>query len=100
MRSTWASIPIEKTGACAPYRPAAEKKDVKMATTVFFEETLKDAARTGNAVDFEIGRSSFLNGESLVYIVVDGKTLILDEAAGRRLCEAVDGLSSYLGYNR
>jgi hypothetical protein len=70
-----------------------------MATTLFFEEELRDAASSGNSVQLEFGRSSYLDGESLVYLVLDGKTLILSEAAGRKLCAAMSNLSSYLGYD-
>ncbi len=69
-----------------------------MATTMFFEETLKDAAKSGNSVEVEVGRSSYLGGENLVYLVINGKTLILDEKMGRKFCEAVNGLGQYLGY--
>jgi len=71
-----------------------------MATTMFFEEGLKDAARSGNTIDLEFGRSSYLDGKSLVYLVIEGKTLILDEEMGRKFCDAAERLSSYLGYNR
>lgn len=72
-----------------------------MATTMFFEEQqVKDAARSGNSITLEFGRSSYLDGENLIYLIVDGRTLILDEATGRKICEAMDALGSYLGYNR
>ncbi|MGA3983016.1 hypothetical protein ACI2VH_23630 [Ralstonia nicotianae] len=69
-----------------------------MATTMFFEETLKDAARSGNSVEVEVGRSSFLHGQNLVYLVIDGKTVILNETMGRKFCQAVNELGHYLNY--
>jgi hypothetical protein len=68
--------------------------------TYYWDRTLADAGKSGNTLELEFGRSSYLDGKSLVYVIVDGRTLILDEASGRKLCEAMDGLSSYLGYNR
>ena len=72
-----------------------------MATTMFFEEQeVKDAARSGNSITLEFGRSSYLGGENLIYMIVDGKTLILDEATGRKVYEAMEALGGYLGYDR
>lgn len=72
-----------------------------MATTMFFEEQkVKDAARSGNSITLEFGRSSYLGGENLIYMIVDGKTLILDETTGRKIYEAMDALGGYLGYDR
>ncbi|WP_198086565.1 hypothetical protein [Variovorax sp. E3] len=72
-----------------------------MATTMFFEEQeIKDAARSGNKITLEFGRSSYLGGENLVYLVVDGKTLILDERSGRNIYEAMKALGGYLGYDK
>jgi hypothetical protein len=71
-----------------------------MATTMFFEEQeVRDAARSGNSITLEFGRSSYLGGENLIYMVVDGKTLILDEETGRKVFEAMDSLGAYLGYD-
>lgn len=71
-----------------------------MATTVFFEETVADKARPGETVEIEIGRSSFLDGENLIYFGVGESRAILDEATGRRLCEAFYDLGRYLGYHK
>jgi hypothetical protein len=70
-----------------------------MATTMFFEETLRDKEGAGQPVHLEFGRSSYYHGESLVYLTIDDKTVILDEATGRRLVEAMASLGSYLSYN-
>lgn len=69
-----------------------------MATTVFFEEDIKDAGGKNGDVHFEVGRSSYLNGENLIYLSIDGKTLILDEKTGRELVEAFERLGRYLSY--
>ena len=69
-----------------------------MATTQFFSEEIKDAAGKNGEVNLEIGRSSFLNGENLIYFSVDGRTLILGEKTGRELIDAFDRLDRYLNY--
>jgi len=70
-----------------------------MATTMFFEEKLKDLQKPGS-IELEFGRSSYYGGISRIYVNVDGKSVILDEAQGRRLCEAMDGLRAYLQYDK
>lgn len=68
---------------------------------MFFEErVIKDAAKSGNTIQLEFGRSSYLDGISLIYLVIDGKTLILDEKTGRELYESMDHLGAYLGYDK
>jgi hypothetical protein len=69
-----------------------------VATTMFFEETLTDHGGKGEPVEFEFGRSSFY-GENLLYFVIDGKTVIVSAAQGRRICEAMASVGSYLGYD-
>lgn len=69
-----------------------------MATTTFFEETLKDK-KEDRSLEVSFGCSSFY-GESLIYINVFGVSLILDDATGRRLSEAMYGLALFLGYAR
>ena len=71
-----------------------------MATTMFFEKVIKDAAKLESEVSLEFGRSSFLGGENLIYLNIDGKFLILPEQTGRELYEAMESLGGYLGYNR
>ena len=69
-----------------------------MATIMFFEETVKDQ---GNEItmDIEIGHSSYCP-EDCVYIVVDGKTVIMDRATAKRFANAVADVKQYLGLNR
>lgn len=72
-----------------------------MATTMFFEEqVVKDAGKSGNKITLEFGRSSYLGGENLIYMMIDGKTLILDEKTGRKVYEAMEALGGYLGYDK
>jgi hypothetical protein len=71
-----------------------------MATTMFFEGVLTDKVRKDQNIEIEFGRSSYYSGESLVYLTVDGKTLILDEATGRKMLDAMDSLRGYLGYGK
>lgn len=69
-----------------------------MATTMFFEETLRDKEKQDAAVDLEFGRSSYYNGENLIYLKIDDTTLIVDEETGKRLVEAMSDVGRYLGY--
>jgi hypothetical protein len=52
-----------------------------MATTCNFEGTIRDKEDKGTPLDPEFGRSSFYGGVSLMYFVVDGKSVIVAEGA-------------------
>lgn len=67
---------------------------------MFLETTLKDKEERTKAIDFEVGRSSYYGGENLIYLVFNGTTVILDEAAGRELVDAFDRVGHYLGYTK
>ena len=54
-----------------------------MATTCYFEETIRDKEDKGTPLDLEFGRSSSYGGVNLMYFVVDGQFVILDEATAR-----------------
>lgn len=69
-----------------------------MATTTFFEETISDFEEDVK-IDLEFGRSSFY-GKNLIYFKIDGKTVIVDEEVGKRICEQMSSLGFYLGYNK
>ncbi|ELM6650469.1 TPA: hypothetical protein I7208_21970 [Vibrio vulnificus] len=62
-----------------------------MATTVFFEETLKDQ---GDVNEMELGRSSFYPEDS-IYIKVDGKLVIMSRDQAKRFVEAVVDVGYY-----
>lgn len=64
-----------------------------VATTMFFEETVKDQGNV-SSMDIEIGRSSFYPEDS-VYIIVDGKTVIMDLATAKRFVNAVADVGRY-----
>ncbi|KJH83319.1 MULTISPECIES: hypothetical protein [Pseudomonadaceae] len=67
-----------------------------MATTMYFEETIKDqGGRT--EMDLEIGRSSFYPEDS-IYITVDGKTVIMDRKTAKKFVEAVNSVGFYHGF--
>jgi hypothetical protein len=70
-----------------------------MATTMFFEEEIKDLKEPGS-VELEFGRSSYYGGISRLYVKVDGKFMVLDEAQGRRLCAAMEDVRAYLQYDK
>lgn len=65
-----------------------------MATTMFFEETLQDQRRA-LSLDLEFGRSSFYPEQS-IYLVVDGKTLIMSREQAKRFVEAAVAVGHYL----
>lgn len=70
-----------------------------MATTMFFEGPVTDK-ESKNQLPLEIGRSSYYGGENLIYINMGETGVILNEADGRKFCEAISNLASYLGYSR
>lgn len=52
-----------------------------MATTMYFEQTIRDQGGK-ESLDFEFGRSSFYPEDS-IYLTVDGKTVIMDRATAK-----------------
>ena len=66
-----------------------------MATTVYFEEKLKDQGEK-ESINVELGRSSFYPEDS-IYINVDGKMVIMDRAQAKRFVEAVVSVGHYHG---
>ncbi|MBP5953052.1 MULTISPECIES: hypothetical protein [Pseudomonas] len=67
-----------------------------MATTMYFEETIKDQGNR-TSMDVEIGRSSFYPEDS-IYINVDGKLVIMDRETAKRFVEAVVSVGFYHGF--
>ncbi|MFM5316758.1 hypothetical protein ACET9R_15510 [Aeromonas veronii] len=67
-----------------------------MATTMYFEETIKDQGGK-TEMELEIGRSSFYPEDS-IYIIVDGKTVIMDRKTAKRFVEAVNSVGFYHGF--
>ena len=70
-----------------------------MATTVFFEEAIKDKGNKSVEMTLEFGRSSF-SGETLMYLAVDGKSLAVDSATALRIFDAINSLGTSLGYDK
>jgi hypothetical protein len=71
-----------------------------MATTMYFEETLRDqGGKNDVAIELEFGSSTYYPKAS-IYLVVNGETVILDEATGRKLVDAMAMVAGYLGYDR
>ena len=64
-----------------------------MATTMYFEETIKDQGGKAS-MDVELGRSSYYPEDS-IYLTVDGKTVIMDLATARRFVDAVVAVGQY-----
>ena len=66
-----------------------------MATTMYFEETIEDQGKR-TSMDVELGRSSFYSEDS-IYLIVDGKTVIMDRATAKRFVDAVLDVGRYHG---
>jgi hypothetical protein len=66
-----------------------------MATTMYFEETVKDQGNK-TSIDIELGRSSYYPEDS-IYLTVDGKTVIMDRATAQRFVDAVVSVCQYHG---
>jgi hypothetical protein len=69
-----------------------------LATTCFFESELTDAD-SGEKITFEFGRSSH-TGDSLLYINLGDKSVLVSEAEGRKIVEAMQNLGRYLSYDK
>lgn len=67
-----------------------------MATTMYFEETIKDQGGK-TEMELEIGRSSYYPEDS-IYIIVDGKTVIMDRETAKRFVEAVNSVGFFHGF--
>jgi len=67
-----------------------------MATTMYFEETIRDQGGK-TSVDLEIGRSSYY-AEDSIYMVIDGKTVIMDRGTAKRFVDAIIAVGSYHGF--
>lgn len=64
-----------------------------MATTMYFEETIKDQGGK-ETMDVEFGRSSFYE-ENSIYLDVNGLRVIMDRSTAKRFVEAVVSLGRY-----
>lgn len=64
-----------------------------MATTMFFEETVKDQGGK-ITMDVEVGRSSYYPEDSL-YLTIDSKTVIMDLATAKTFVNAVTDVGHY-----
>ncbi|MCK4830989.1 hypothetical protein KA005_85555 [bacterium] len=67
-----------------------------MATTMFFEETVKCQGEK-EEMDIEFGRSSFYEEDS-IYLTVDGKSLVMDRDTAKRFVEAAASVGHYFGF--
>lgn len=66
-----------------------------MATTMYFEERIKDQGGE-LAMDVEFGRSSFYEEDS-IYLNVNGESVIMDRPTAKRFVDAVISLGQYHG---
>ena len=67
-----------------------------MATSMYFEETIRDQGGK-ESLDVELGRSSFYPEDS-IYLTVDGKTIIMDRATAKKFVDAVVTVGQYHGF--
>ncbi|MBD9471241.1 hypothetical protein [Pseudoxanthomonas sp. PXM01] len=66
-----------------------------MATTMYFEETIKDQGGE-SSMNVELGRSSYY-AEDSIYLSVDGNVVIMDLATAKRFVGAVVAVGHYHG---
>lgn len=66
-----------------------------MATTMYFEEKIKDQGGK-DTMDVEFGRSSFYKEDS-IYLNVNGEVVIMDLATAKKFVDAVVSLGHYHG---
>lgn len=66
-----------------------------MATTMYFEEAVRDQGGK-TAMNVELGRSSYYPEDS-IYLTIDGKTVIMDRATAKRFVDAVISVGHYHG---
>ena len=66
-----------------------------MATTMYFEETIRDQGGS-ESMDVEFGRSSYYTEDS-IYLTVNGETVIMDRATAKRFVAAVVSVGHYHG---
>ena len=62
---------------------------------MFFAGTVKDKKRD-NSIELEFGRSSFYRENSL-YLVVDGKHIVMDYAEAKKLINSMMDVAHRLG---
>ena len=76
-----------------------------MATTMFFEEEIKDQDDT-STLSVEFGRSSFYSGcelgsgktgEDSIYLNVNGQTVVMDREMAKKFVNAVADVGRYFG---
>lgn len=79
---------------------APERGPITVTTTPYLDTVLIDVTDQTEPMELELGRSSDWQDENLIYLVVDGRPLILDDATGRQLYRAMMKLGAYLGYDQ
>ena len=67
-----------------------------MATTMYFEETVKCQGGK-EEMEIEFGRSSFYDEDS-IYLNVDGKGIVMNRATAKRFVEAAASVGHYFGF--
>ncbi|HEV7259181.1 MAG TPA: hypothetical protein VGN82_15480 [Bosea sp. (in: a-proteobacteria)] len=71
-----------------------------VTTTPYLDTVLVDVTDRSEPMELELGRSSYWQDENLIYLVVDGRSIILDDKTGRQLYKAMMKLGAFLGYDQ
>lgn len=71
-----------------------------MSSTPYYDGVVIDQTDRSAPLEIEFGRSSDWQDENLIYLVVDGRPLIMDDATGRQIYMAMMKLGAYLGYDQ
>jgi hypothetical protein len=75
-------------------RAGYAKRSGKVATLMFFDETIRDQGGKTEA-KLEFGRSSFYQEDSL-YIRFDDKFIVVDRATAKAICAEMERVARYL----
>jgi hypothetical protein len=86
----------------ASFGAVSEGVESKMTTTQYFEEVVVDQGGE-EKISIEFGRSSFYagcptpsgTGEDSIYLKVDGKSIIMDQATAKKFVEAAMSVGHY-----
>lgn len=71
-----------------------------MGTTTYLDGTLYDQGDKAKSLEIDVGTTSYYGAGKQLYLTVEGRTVILDHASARELCDAFASVAAYLGYDR
>lgn len=70
-----------------------------MATTMYFEKTVKHYCNDDRSMEIEFGTSSWCGEGHQFYLTIDGKSVVMSREAGKKFHDAVVDAGFYLGYD-